>query len=140
MICYTCKKDYEYFTHSECKLCGFKKRNKEKYNKVLEDGFWTEEELDIVLYQLFYAKPKIINGIELLLNKKSLPDLVELLRRKLPVGGQISQKIEIGYHNTNLHEKKNIWKEIIYFFLFFFKKEMHCKHCNNKTIGNLKRK
>ena len=95
MICYTCKKDYEYFTHSECKLCGFKKRNKEKYNKVLEDGFWTEEELDIVLYQLFYTKPKIINGIELLLNKKSLSDLVELLRRKLPVGGQINQKIEI---------------------------------------------
>lgn len=96
MICSKCKKDYEYFAHSECKLCGFKKRNKERYEDLIKEGFWDEEEIDIVLNQLFYVKPDIINDIPSLLKNKTLDDLVSLLRRKLPVRGQTNQKVMIS--------------------------------------------
>lgn len=95
MICNTCKKDYPYFTHSECKLCGFKKRNKEKYDLLISNGFWKEEEIDIILYQLLYVQPKTINEISYLLENKTLSELVSLLRIDLPVRGQTRQRVVV---------------------------------------------
>lgn len=95
MICGKCNKEFDIIYRNECKLCGFKKRNKEKYEKIINDGFWTEEEINIILYQLFYVQPKSINEIYILLTNKTLSNLVSLLRRDLPIRGQTKQRVII---------------------------------------------
>lgn len=79
----------EHNTHvSQCKICGYKKRNKEKYEAVLSEGFWSETELNIVIAEVLVNGTTVINHIIPLLNQKTLSDLAKLLYYDMPIRGR----------------------------------------------------
>jgi len=94
MICYTCKKEYEHITRSECKVCGFKRRRKEDINMILKRGVWSENEIEIIVYNILYKKYDYINEIVPLLDNKSLDDLIKLLSKDLTIRGQTPLKLK----------------------------------------------
>lgn len=58
-LCTKCGK-FEPTSHNECRVCGFKNRHKNEITAVLEKGKWSEDELDIFLYEVLYRKITVI--------------------------------------------------------------------------------
>jgi hypothetical protein len=71
MLCKICGEREESY-RGECKVCSYKKRNKDKINKVLSDGFWCENELDIVIYHMLYSNYSVVNDIQFVFTPKSI--------------------------------------------------------------------
>jgi G:T-mismatch repair DNA endonuclease (very short patch repair protein) len=94
MICNRCNK-YEVTCRNECKVCGFKKRRKLDIDKVINNGFWNMEELEIIIYNILYQKVECINDIVPLLNNKTLDDLANLLSFDLTIRGTSTHKIKL---------------------------------------------
>ena len=81
-LCTKCNK-YEPTSRNECRVCGFKHRHKEEIETILSENEWSEDELDVFLYNVLYGKISVINDIIPLLNNKTFDDLIDLLTNKL---------------------------------------------------------
>lgn len=115
MICNKCGK-FEVVYRSECKVCGFKKRRKEDIDKVLKDGFWTIEELEIIIYSILYSKYDCVNEILPMLNDKKLDDIMLLLTSQMKILGMATSKVGVNcivcdkFHLINLSQYNNMKK------------------------------
>ena len=94
MLCRICGQREESY-RGECKVCGYKKRNKNKVLKVLSCGFWCEDEIDIVIYHMLYSGYEVVNDILQYLPKKTLYDLVNLLEFEMPIKGVAKNRVEL---------------------------------------------
>ena len=94
MLCKICGK-LEASYRGECKVCGYKKRNKDNVLNVISDGFWCEDEIDIVIYHMLYNNYDVINNILQYLPNKTLSDLVNLLEFEMPIKGTAKNRVEL---------------------------------------------
>lgn len=107
MICKKCNK-YEVTYRSECKVCGFKNRRKEHIDKVLSNGFWNIDELELVIYHMLYQTYDNINEISTHLENKTLGDLVDLLSCDLKILGMTPSKIKVNCEVCGKEKLTNI--------------------------------
>ena len=85
MLCKICNQR-EADSKNICKVCSYKQRHLDDVNKIIRDGFWMEEEIDLILDKILYRDINVINDLLLFLHNKNLSDLVELLRGDLRIG------------------------------------------------------
>lgn len=93
MICSKCGK-YEVTYRHECKVCGYKKRNKDKISKIISENLWNLDEIEIIVYHILYNTYETINPILNHLRGRSLDDLMNVLSL-LKIGGQTPIKVNI---------------------------------------------
>ena len=116
MICRTCNKfsaDYR----GECKVCGYKHRNKDKIDAVLSREYWSKDELETVMYHMLYATFEVVNDIVPFLNNKSLDDLVHLLEFDMPIRGKVKNQIRLECFSCGkelIRPLKHYYQERVY--------------------------
>ena len=94
MLCNKCNKRNEDY-RGLCKVCDYKRRNKEKVQKILENSSeWSRYELDIILEYVLYQKGDVVNFLEDMLPNKTLSQIVDMIK-DLHIGGRIPIKIEL---------------------------------------------
>lgn len=117
MECGKCKRNFEIIYRKECKICGYWNRHKGLKQKIISEGIWSEQELDLILEKLFYCNIEYINDLLPLLNNKSLMELGELLKNKMPVRGQTKQRVKLKCYICHKEMNKTldfIFKDRIY--------------------------
>ena len=116
MICKTCGKFPEYY-RGECKVCGYKRRNKEKIQMVLDKNYWDNDELDTIVYHMLYSTFEVINDIVPLLKNKTLDDLARLLEFDLPIRGRVKNQIKLSCYMCGgelIRPLKDYFQERVY--------------------------
>ena len=94
MLCNKCNKRNEDY-RGLCKVCDYKRRNKEKVHKFLESSIeWYEYEFDIVLEYVLYQKGNVVNSLDDILPNKTLSQIVNFIK-DLHIGGRTPIKIEL---------------------------------------------
>ena len=123
MLCNECK-FREKFDYNGCKVCGYKKRNYNKVISILQDGKWTEFELDLILEHILYRKIEVVNELEKLLLNKSLREIVDLIIL-LKIGGRTPIRIMLKCFICG--------EEIIRPISHFYKDKVYCSYkCRDK--------
>lgn len=123
-LCNKCGK-YEMNYKNECSVCSFKRRRKLDIEKVINNNFWNEEEIEIIIYNILYSKFDCINKIIPLLNNKNLNDLLKLITKDLTIRGQTSIKVEVS---CDVCKSKYLINPSLY-----FNKKHYCSfECRNK--------
>jgi G:T-mismatch repair DNA endonuclease (very short patch repair protein) len=70
-----------------CLVCSVKDIHEEEYLKLLDVGYWNEEELNYIIYSLKYNRDKTVDKIISELNtNKTLEDIIKLLSEDLKIG------------------------------------------------------
>lgn len=116
MLCKICG-EREASYRSECKVCNYKKRNKDKIFQVIAKGFWCENELDIVIYHMLYNSYNVINNIVGHLPNKNLSDLVNLLEFDMPIKGTAKNRVELQCYSCGekiIRPLKHYYKDRAY--------------------------
>ena len=93
MLCNKCK-IREKVDYNGCKVCGYKNRNCEKIVSILQNGQWTESELDIILENILYHKIEVVNELE----KKMITMVVKCVVIKI----EIMKKLYLYYKIINV--------------------------------------
>lgn len=93
MMCNICNQREKVY-YNGCKVCAYKDRNRDKVITLLNEGIWTESELDIVLDHLLYQKIEVINELECMLVGKSLNDIADLITM-LHIGGKTPIQVRL---------------------------------------------
>lgn len=124
MLCNKCNKRNEDY-RGLCKVCDYKIRNKEKVQKFLENHReWSEYELDIVLEYILYQKGDVINLLEDMLPRKTLSQIVDLIK-DLHIGGRTPIKIELSCFSCG--------EKLIRPIGHFYKERVYCSfECRDK--------
>lgn len=81
-ICNTRNADYR----GVCKVCDYKRRHCDDIQKVIDEKYWTEGEIDLILDMILHRKIEVINDLLPYLDKKTLKDLVDLLSNSMRIG------------------------------------------------------
>ena len=116
MLCKICNTRQATY-RGECKVCNYKKRNKDRIDAVLSCGNWSENELDIVIYHMLYEKHDVINEIIPYLNNKTLSDLAQLLEFDMPIRGKVKNQILLQCASCNeslIRPLKHFWRDRVY--------------------------
>ena len=124
MLCNKCNKRNEDY-RGLCKVCDYKRRNKEKVQKFLESSSeWSEYEFDIVLEYVLYQKGDVINSLEDMLPNKTLSQIVDLIK-ELHIGGRTPIKIELSCFSCG--------EKLIRPIGHFYKERVYCSfECRDK--------
>ena len=85
MLCKICNQK-EADSRGVCKVCGYKRRHSNDVNKIINDGFWSQEEIDVILDKILHRQIEVINDLVPFLNNKTMSNLIELLRGDLKIG------------------------------------------------------
>lgn len=109
---------------SSCKVCDYKKRHNENIQKILNDGFWSSEEIDLILDKILYKRIDVINDLLLFFNGKTMFDLVELLRGDLRIGN-VQQLVKMNCYTCG--------KPVLRTLVHFYDERVYCNfECRDK--------
>lgn len=128
VLCNKCKRRNEHY-RGVCKVCDYKRRNKEKiYDFLTNSSEWSEDELDIVLEYLLYQMGDVINPLEDMLENKTFSQIVCLIK-DLHIGGRTPIKIELNCFSCG--------KKIIRPVGHFYHERVYCSfECRDKYKTN----
>lgn len=127
MLCNQCNQR-ERACGSLCKVCGYKKRNRDKINNILKNSIWSEEDIDILLENLLYCKINVVNDLENIFVTKSLKQIVDLII-EMHIGGRTPIQIRLSCFSCG--------KELIRPIGHFYKERVYCSlECRDKYKTN----